>query len=491
VAVVGAGIVGVSAARELVRHDLSVLVVEKETDVGRGASGRNSGVVHPGFSVAPGSLKARLNVEGSKALRPLCEELSVPLREVGTLVVGFEPADVASLEQMRQAGLANGLERLEIIGPDEIRGLEPDVTGFAALYSPEGAILEPFLLVGRLASSALANGCEFLIGSEVTAIRRDGDAWAVTARRALPLGQAAGGPVEIRAAVLVNAAGVGAPAISAMAGGEIFDSFPCRGEYLILDKAARGVPSRMVYPVPPKSGGLGVHLTPTVEGNTLIGPSAEYIADGQDFATSGPVLRQLFAEAAMLCPEVSPRDVISSMAGVRAKLAQGAYGATDFVVEESGSAPGLVNLVGIESPGLSASPAIARMAAELVLAHFPGRAPRALSPLPPRPERFAHASDAERARLAAADPDGRRIVCRCEEATRAEVLAALADPLAEPSLTSVKVRCRAGTGRCQGSFCGPRIVDMMRRDLGISTAGITLKGPGSEMLAGDAKVLLS
>jgi glycerol-3-phosphate dehydrogenase len=505
VVVIGAGIVGVSVARELIRRGLSVLVIEKEPDVGRGASGRNSGVLHPGFSVAVGSLKARLNVEGSRAMRPLCEELSVPLREVGTLVVGFEPSDLAALEAMRDAGRQNGLERLEIIGANDLARLEPEVTGFAALYSPEGAIVEPFLLVQRLATSALANGCEFMIGGEVTALARDAEGWTVMAAAtgSGPSGASAEGrpatgadsappkAFDIRARVVVNAAGVGAPAISAMAGGETFDSFPCRGEYLILDKAATGVPGRMVYPVPPKSGGLGVHFTPTIEGNTLIGPSAEYVGDGEDWGTSAPVLRQLFAEASTLCPGVDPRDVISSMAGVRAKLAQGAYGSTDFVVEDSREAPGLVNLVGIESPGLSASPAIARMTADLVMERFPGREAYELVPLPPRDGRFAHSSDEDRARRAEADPGSRRVVCRCEQVTSSEVRAALEDPLAKPSMTSVKVRCRAGSGRCQGSFCSPRIIDMMRRELGMSATEITLKGPGSEILAGESKVLLS
>ncbi|MFA5844091.1 MAG: NAD(P)/FAD-dependent oxidoreductase [Coriobacteriia bacterium] len=479
VVIVGAGVVGLSLARELLRREVSVLVVDKEADVGRGASGRNSGVLHPGFSVTPGSLKARLNVEGSRAMRGVCEDLSVPLRECGTLVVAREDDEIPTLHAMCEKGRANGLERIGVIGRDELEELEPRVRGIAALHSADGAIVESLLLVTRLATNVAANGGAFALLSPVEAIVRDGEAWVVSA-----------GGSEVRAAVVVNAAGVGAPEVAALAGLGRWESFPCRGEYLILDKAAVGVPGRMVYPVPPKSGGLGVHFTPTIAGNTLLGPSAEYIPGGFDYSTTGPVLEQLFTEAAWLCPDIDRRDAISSMAGIRAKIAKGSYGEADFVVEET--APGFVGLVGIESPGLSASPAIARMAAGLVLGRLGERPERAgFDPTVRAQQRFEDLDAAGKAARAETDPDDRAVVCRCEQVTRREVLAALRDPVGARTLSAVKARCRAGTGRCQGGFCTPRVVGIMRDELGVAATAITSKGPGSELFPGEAKELLS
>lgn len=481
VVIVGAGVVGLFAARELLRRDLSVLIVDKEEDVGRGASGRNSGVIHSGFAVTPGSLKARLNLQGARLMRTVCEELDVPLAEVGTLVVASDESQLPELQGMLDAGRRNGLEHLRIIDGRELSELEPSVAGHAALFSPEGAIINPFTLLFGLTDCCLANGCEIMLGTEVAGLARNADGWTVST---------SGGTVRSR--VVVNAAGVGAPAVSRMAGAEEYPLYPCRGEYLVLDRQASGVPDRMVYPVPPTSGGLGVHFTPTTSGNTLVGPSAEHVDDGEDYATSRAVLPRLFEEAKSLCPGFNPSDVITSFAGVRAKIAEGAYGTADFVVEDSRRAPGLINAIGIESPGLTASPAIGELVAELALSHLPKRSMRAgYKATASTRLRFGTASSDERRLRAESDIDDRTIVCRCEQVTRREVLDALNNPLGVRSLAGVRLRCRAGAGRCQGSFCGPRIVDILREDLGVSVSEMSLRGPGSELFAGEAKELLT
>jgi len=481
VVVIGAGVIGLAAARELLRRDLSILILDKDEDVGRGASGRNSGVIHSGFAVAPGTLKAHLNVRGSRLMRAVCAELDVPFDEVGTLVVTADEDEAGTLPRLRDNGLANGLTDLRIIDGDELARLEPSVAGHAALFSPEGAIINPFTLVLRLADCCLANGASVAVGTEVEGLSPLRDGWQVAT---------SGGVIE--AAVVVNAAGVNAPDISSAAGGESYESFPCRGEYLVLDREARNVPRRMVYPVPPSEGGLGVHFTPTTSGSILIGPSTEYIDNQEDYATSGEVLARLMSEAKALCPGFDPTDVIASFAGVRAKISKGAYGAADFVVEESRKAPGLINAVGIESPGLSSAPAIAERIAEIVGARFADRPARKDFVRGGRPSavRFADAPIEERARRAAADPDQRQIICRCEQVTRREVLDAIDNPLGARSLATVKARCRAGMGRCQGSFCMPRIVDLLAAERGVAVSDMTLKGPGSELFVGETKELL-
>ncbi len=468
VAVIGAGVVGLATAREILRRDISVVVMDKDDDVGRGASGRNSGVIHSGFAVAPGTLKAHLNVRGSRLMRAVCAELNVPFDEVGTLVVAADEDEADALPRLRDNGVANGLTDLRMIDTDELARLEPSVAGHVALFSPEGAIINPFTFVLRLADCCLANGASIAVGTEVEGLSPLRDGWQVAT---------SGGVIE--AAVVVNAADVNAPDISSVAGGERYESFPCRGEYLVLDREARNVPRRMVYPVPPSEGGLGVHFTPTTSGNTLIGPSTEYVDSQEDHATSGQVLARLMSEAKALCPGFDPTDVIASFAGVRAKISKGAYGAADFVVEESRKAPGLINAVGIESPGLSSAPAIAERIAELVGARFADRPVR---------KHFA-AGPVATSRLPGASAEG-EIICRCEQVTRREVLDALDNPLGARSLAAVKARCRAGMGRCQGSFCMPRIVDILRHERGVHIEDITLRGPGTELFTGETKELL-
>jgi glycerol-3-phosphate dehydrogenase len=477
VAIIGGGVVGLATARELTRTGASVLLIEKEHDIARGASGRNSGVVHPGFSVKPGSLKARLNVDGSRRLRTICTELGIPLRETGTVVVAATDDEIATLESMEAAGLANGLKRIGIVDGARLGELDPTVSGVAALHSADGAIIEPHILSYRLSESAADGGCEFLMESWVTALVREGGRWLVSA-----------GAETVSARVVVNSAGLGAPMISDLAGAEHYDSFPCRGEYLILDREARGVPSMMVYPVPPKSGGLGVHFTPTIAGNTLIGPSAEFVDGGEDYATTGSVLEQLFSEASVLCPTIDRADIIATMAGVRAKIAKGAYGLANFVVAPSALAEDFINLVGIESPGLSASPAIAREVLGFVCDMLPTTVARIAAVPAPRVERFRDLDDEARAARAEAVEGDRHVVCRCETVTRAEVAEALANPVGAKSLSAVKTRCRAGSGRCGGSFCGPKVLAMIE-ETGVPIESITLKGVGSEVVLGEAGVL--
>jgi glycerol-3-phosphate dehydrogenase len=484
VVIVGAGVVGLSVARELLRREVTVLVLEKNHDVGRGASGRNSGVLHPGFSVAPGSLKAALNVEGSRLMRDVCSALGVALHEVGTLVVAASENEESDLHKKLAVGLANGVTDLRIVGSTELQALEPTVWGSSALYSPSGAILDPRMLVVRLAENVLANDGTIELETEVIGVEREkGRAgsghWRIVTN---------GGAYDAR--VVVNAAGVCAPDISRMAGAELYASFPCRGEYLILDRLATGVPGRMVYPVTPESGGLGVHFTPTTEGNTLIGPSAEYISDGEDYATSAAVLRQLFEEAALLCPTFDPASVIAAFSGVRSKISRGTYGEADFVVQASDRVPSFVNLVGIESPGLTAAPAIARRAADLVSAWLPDRPERSDFVSTARHRQpFSQLTNPERRERARAEEESRVIVCRCEQVAASEVHDALNNPLGVKTLSAVKARCRAGSGRCQGAFCTPRIVDILRHECGVPAEQIRLGSAGSELLIGEAKVL--
>ncbi len=479
VAVIGGGVVGCAIARELTRYSVKVALLERQADVARGTSSKNSGVVHTGFNVPPGSLKARLNVAGAAMFEDVCRELDVPFKRVGKLVIALEEEQLVDLRALEASGRQNGVPSLEIIGRDEIKRLEPGISGFAALHAPTAAITCPYSLTIALAECAAANGAQVQLESPVTAIKREDWGFALTTPR---------GPVH--ASLVINSAGLEADRVAEMAGVHRWRIYPCRGEYAILDRSKGGLISRMVYPVPPRGGpGLGIHLTPTVDGNILIGPSAEYIPDVEDTRTTIEVRRQMLREAAALLPGISASDVIAAYSGVRPKLTpEGVGGSADFVIEEAPEALGMLHLVGIESPGLTAAPAIAVEVAAWVASRT-GRAtgPRSVNGWR-RPVRFRESGPAERAQLIESDPDYGRVVCRCELVTKREVLDAARNKLGAISLTALKYRSRAMMGRCQGGFCGPRIVELLVQE-GIPPEEITLRGGESWLFAGTSKGL--
>ena len=355
VLIIGAGGVGCAAARELARFRLRVAVVEKEADVAAGTSGRNSAVVHAGFNNRPGSKMAKLCVAGNRGFAALCRALDVPYRKTGKLLVAFDQADLAVLRRLQAQGEANGCRGLTLLTEEQLQAKLPQVGGIGAMYSPETGIFDPFLYTVALAENAAANGVSFFLHSPVTAIAATETGSAVTA----------GGRV-FQARCLVNAAGLFSGQIAALAGVPGYHIYPCRGEYFILDQIAKDLLPLPVYPAPRAgAGGLGVHLTPTVHGNILLGPSAEYLEDPTDTSSTQEVMDQLFREAQQLLPALERRQIIGAYAGLRPKLAPpGEGGYRDFVIQED--RPGLINLVGIESPGLASALPLARRAVALI-----------------------------------------------------------------------------------------------------------------------------
>ncbi|MDP6548867.1 MAG: NAD(P)/FAD-dependent oxidoreductase [Dehalococcoidia bacterium] len=481
VAVVGGGVVGCAIARELARHRLKVVLLERESDVARGTSGKNSGVVHTGFNVPTGSVKGRLNVAGARIFEDLCAELGVPFQRVGKLVVALTEQEAPDLEKLKAIGDANGVPSLEIVDGETVRHMEPNIQGYAALHVPTAAITCPYTLTIALAESAKAMGAEILLQSEVKRISGHVGGFRITT-----------GQGTVYSKLVVNSAGLYADHVARLAGVRRYKVYPCRGEYLIIDKARSNLIQRMVYPVPPKGGaGLGVHLTPTVDGNILIGPSAAYVRHKGEDGTTGAMSRTLLREARELLPPLNPRDVVTAYSGIRAKTvssSEGGFG--DFIIEEAPELPGMMHLVGIESPGLTSAPAIAADVAQWVGSYLPPGSNGA-PPSSPRKSAvpFRELPSERQAKLVEADSDYGQIVCRCEIVTRREVLDAIHNPLGVHTLSGIKYRSRATMGRCQGGFCGPRIVEMLGQELGLSPEDISLKGPGSWLFPGTTKGL--
>ena len=472
VVIVGAGAVGCAVARELSRYRLDVVVLEKEADVAYGTSGRNSAVVHAGFNNRPGSLMAELCLEGSRGFEALCRELDVPYQKTGKLLIAFDSSDMETLEKMVRQGEAVGCEGLRLIGREELRAQVPNVGGIGAMVSPNTAIFDPFLYCVALAENAAANGVSFAFHQQVTKIEREEEGFCVHT------------PDErYRCRFLINCAGLYSDRVSELAGVSGYRIYPCRGEYFILDQAASELLSVPVYPAPkPGIGGLGVHLTPTVHGNLMIGPSAEYIDSRGDYACTAEIMEKLFREAKQLLPALERKHIIGNYSGIRPKQAPpGEGGFRDFVIREEESCPGLINLIGIESPGLTASVPIARMVRRLLEKHGGLEKKREYIAERKGIRRFRELSEEEQERLIQMDPEYGEIMCRCQRITKREIREAIENPLGARSLSSIKYRAWPMTGRCNGGYCLTRIVDMLVREYGMRPEEVMYRSAGSEL----------
>lgn len=475
VIIIGGGVIGCAIAYELSKYQLDVAVLEQASDVAAGTSGRNSAVVHAGFNNKPGSLMARLCVEGSQGFAALCGELGVPYQKTGKYVVAFDDEDTGILERLIQQGTRNGVRGLRMAGEEELRENIPNVGGICAMYSPETAIINPFLYTIALAETAAENGVYFYFDHRVETVCRDAGGYRVNA-----------GNDQFQVKYIINCAGLHSGEIAAMMGVQGYHIYPCKGEYFILDKVASQFLSIPVYPVPkPGIGGLGVHLTPTTDGNLLIGPSAEYIEDPDDYASTAPVMDKLFSEAKQLLPVLERRHIIGSYCGNRAKLAPPEKGGFhDFVIREFPEAPGAIQLIGIESPGLTSSMPIARMVTGLLGKHELLKKKEAWHPRKNFSGRFRELPLEEQKKLVAEDPDYGEIICRCEQITKREIKDAIENPLGVKTISGIKYRCRATTGRCQGGYCLTRIADILIREYGLTPEEITMRGGGSHLFEG-------
>ena len=347
VVIIGAGLIGCAIAYELSRSDLRITVVEREADVCFGTSSRNSGVLHSGIHYTPGTARARLSVRGNLLMRPLCETLGVPCEALGKLTVAYTEEQIETLHQLKEQGERNGVPGLRIIGPEEMNLIQEGVTGIAALHSPSTAIIDPMRLTIALAEEAHRRGVTFLFTHEVQSLapRQDSphrshegtasQTITVTCRQTAT--NTPGTKAEvITARVVIDCAGLQADRVARAAGIVDYPQYPCRGEYLVLDKRQGAQISTLIYPVPgAHSSGLGIHLTKTIDGSVLVGPSNEYLDGPASTATTAEVMRQLHHEARALLPALSDSDVIRSFAGIRPKLAPPEEGGfRDFIIED-------------------------------------------------------------------------------------------------------------------------------------------------------------
>ena len=470
--IIGAGVSGCAAARELSRYQASICVVDKEEDVCAGTSKANSAIVHAGFDAAAGSLMAKLNVQGNEMMEDLAKELDFPFKRNGSLVACIHEEDMDKLQELMDRGIKNGVKGLRIVDKKEAHELEPNLSDnvVAALYAPTGAIVCPFGLTIALAENAAANGVEFKLNTEVTEIVRNGENWIVKTDK---------GDMETK--TVINAAGVYADKFHNMVSEKKIHITARRGDYCLLDKTAGEHVSHTVFQLPGKYG-KGVLVTPTVHGNLLVGPTAIDVEDKENTATTRTGLDELAEKAGRAVANIPMRQVITSFAGLRAH-----EDGHEFIIGEVEDAKNFVDVAGIESPGLSSAPAIGVMVKDIVVSMMgleedPDFVPVRKGLLNPW-----EMDKEERTKLIKENPAYGNIICRCEMVTEGEILDAIHRPVGARSLDGVKRRTRAGMGRCQAGFCPPRTMEILARELDMDMADITKCGGDSKFIVGTIK----
>lgn len=466
VAVIGGGVVGALISRELSKYDIKVALLEKCNDVAMGTTKANSAIVHGGFDAMNGTLKAKLNVKGTALMPEVCKDLNVPYRNNGSLVLAFSEKEMEHIKVLYDRGIKNGVPDLEIIDGERVRELEPNVSDevVGALLSNSAGIVCPYELTIAAAENAVTNGVEFIRNCEVQSIAFNGE---------FALSTTVG---EIKASYVINAAGNHSDEIAAMLGDTSIKLVARKGEYYLLDKSYGYLADHTIFQCPNEMG-KGVLVTPTVDGNLLIGPSATDEPDKDNTDTTPDGLDFVFSKALKSVPSLNVRGAITSFAGVRAHPVT-----DDFIIGYSEVNDRLLNVAGIESPGLSAAPAIAQYVRDLLLEKLPAKEKENYVLTRKAPVRFRHMTKTEREELIKKNSAYGRIICRCETITEGEILDAIHAPAGARDVDGVKRRTRAGMGRCQGGFCGSKVVEILSRELGVPMNEITKFGGESKII---------
>ena len=492
VIIIGAGVSGCAIARKLAKGKLRIAVLEAKSDVCEGTSKANSGIVHAGYDAVPGTLKAKLNVRGNEMMEELSKKLDFPFRRNGSLVLCFEEDGMPGLEELYRRGIENGVKELKLLSPEEVWAMEPAISRniVGALYAPTGGIVCPFGLNIALAENAAENGVEFYRDHKVTAIVEQRPVWTENppAKEGRMYQVQVDGEI-FEAPIVINAAGVYADEIHNMICEEKIRIVPRRGEYRLMDKNCGDLVNSTIFQQPSKMG-KGILVTPTVHGNLLVGPTAEDIPDKQDVDTTAEGLTKVLNLGSNSVDALDGRQTITSFAGLRAHLVhEEPAEKSDFLIGEAEGHPGFIDVAGIESPGLTSSPAIGERVAQIVsgLLHaqknpaWNGSRKGVLNP--------KTLSEEDYAALIRENPAYGNIICRCEMITEGEILDAIHRPLGARSLDGVKRRTRAGMGRCQSGFCSPKVIEILEREVPMPVDQIGKNGVGSEFIVGENKEL--
>lgn len=469
VAIIGSGITGSACAYFLSKYRLKIAVIEKNNDVCCGTTKANSAIIHAGYDPHPETLMAKLNVKGSAMAKEICAKLDVPYNQIGSLVVAFSEEETKTVEELFERGNANGVPDLKILNRKELKEAEPMISDEAlcALYAPSAAIVNPWEYGLAMAETAVRNGAEVLLESEVTSIKKENGVFKITA-----------GEKEIEAKYVINAAGVNCDDVHNMIAPPKFKVIPSAGEYYLLDKSEGKRARHVIFQCPNKDG-KGVLVSPTVHGNLIVGPNAD-ARDKDDTSTKTRCLDFVREKAVKSVPSINFRENIRNFTGVRA-----ATDIDDFIIEFA--CEGFLDLAGIKSPGLSAAPAIAELAVKML-----GESGLALEEKESFTDerthlRFKHLSNEEKNNAVKKNSAYGRVICRCETITEGEIIDALNSPIPPVSLDGIKRRAGTGMGRCQGGFCGPKVLEIMAKYKNEPFEAVLQDNTGSVILTGKTK----
>ncbi len=460
VAIIGCGITGTSIAYRLSKFNLKTVVLDKENDVAMGATRANSAIIHAGYDPEENSLMAKLNVRSVELTKALCEKLSVPFAQIGSLVLAFSEEEREHVDVLYKRGVANGVPGICVLNKEETKAIEPNISDsvVCSLYAPSAGVINPWEYALALAETAAENGTEFLFEKEVTDIEKTVGGYVITA-----------GDTKINAKVVINASGVGADKIHDMVLPHEFDITPNKGAYYLLDKAEGKRANHVVFQCPNKDG-KGVLVSPTVHGNLIVGPNAVACEAGDTSATAEDLafVRQ---KAVKSIPSVDFRMNIRNFAGVRPNSTE-----SDFIIK---STDGFVDVAGIKSPGLASAAGIAEYVEEMLKNDGVELSLKENYVDERKQVRFKEMSHEERAELVKSNPAYGRVICRCETITEGEISDAIRRPIVPHTVDAIKRRCGAGLGRCQGGFCGPRVVEILARELKTGRENIEKDKTGS------------
>lgn len=455
VAIIGAGIVGACIAREISKYNLKTIVIEKENDVANGTTKANSAIIHAGYDAKPGTKKAKFNVEGNALYEELCKELNVPFKRLGSYVVAFDEEELDTLNMLKIRGIKNGVKGLEILSAEETLKKEPNLSNNikGALYAPSCGIVSPFELCIALCENAVDNGVSLRLNSKVTKLKKERENFKIYINN---------NEEVISSKFVINCAGIFSDYINNLIDKECFKIQARRGEYFILDKTAGKLVNSVIFQCPTKLG-KGVLVTPTVHGNMLIGPNAEDIEDRENVETTFHGLETIKRAALKTTNKIPFNKVITSFSGLRATSNIG-----DFIIEESKNVHNFINVGGIESPGLTAAPAISKYIVKLIKEKLNGELP-INKKFNARREviNFMSLNIDEKNEIIKKDSRYGKMICLCEQITEGEIVEAIHRSVGGTTVDGIKRRLRPGMGKCQGGFCMPKVMKILERELNL------------------------
>ncbi|MEN6386967.1 MAG: NAD(P)/FAD-dependent oxidoreductase [Phycisphaerales bacterium] len=465
IAIIGAGITGCMLARQLSRYDLKIVLIEKNSDVADETTKANSGIVHSGYDAKPGTLKAELNRKGNPMFDDICRQLDVAFKRIGSLTIASNDTELTQLQKLFHRGIDNGIPQLSLLDKQQLKKIEPNINNnvIAALLAQTAGIVDPFGLAIALAENALDNGVELKLETGITTISYRNSLYELKSRNE-----------TINANYVINCAGVHADKINELLCPASFKIKPRKGEYIVYDKKCASLVNHVIFQCPSEKG-KGVLVTPTAHGNLMIGPNALEINDKDDYATTPQGIEEIIATASLSVENIPLNMSITNFAGLRAAADKG-----DFIIEELKEHKGFINVAGIESPGLTASPAIAEYVIDILKnSGLILREKNKYNPIRKPMIHFMQLSDSEKKQLIEREKSFGKIICRCESVTEGEIVDAIRRNAGARSVDGVKRRVRAGMGRCQGGFCLPRIMEILARELKKEESEILKDGVGS------------